>query len=87
MSSLASRLLGGELLTLPEFAHEVITRLGYDTPLAAATQPRPGIVAVSTAGKAPVDFNVQSYYRAYQKDPRAKDEIVKRLVRWIEASC
>lgn len=86
MSSLASRLLGGELLTLPEFAHEVVTRLSYETPQATVTQPRPELLSVSCAGKAPAEFNLQSSYRAYQHDPRAKDQIIKRLVQWIETS-
>ena len=85
MGSLASRILGGELLTLQEFAHEVAARLAYETPAVAVTQPRPELLAVSHAGKQPLEFNLQPSYRAYQKDPRSKDQIIKRVVRWIEA--
>ena len=85
MGSLASKILGGELLTLQEFAHEVATRLACETPAATVTQPRPELMAVSHAGERPVEFNLQPSYRAYQKDPRAKDQIIKRVVRWIEA--
>ena len=85
MGSLASKILGGELLTLKEFAHEVATRLAYETPAVAVTHPRPELVAVSQAGARPVEFNLQPSYRAYQKDPRSKDQIIKRVVRWIEA--
>jgi hypothetical protein len=86
MGSLASKILGGELLTLQEFAHEVAARLAYETPAAAVTQPRPELVAVSHASARAVEFNLQSSYRAYQKDPRSKDQIIKRVLRWIEAS-
>ena len=85
MGSLASKILGGELLTLQEFAHEVAARLAFETPAAAVTHPRPELVAVSDAGRPPVEFNLQPSYRAYQKDPRSKDQIIKRVVRWIEA--
>jgi protein involved in polysaccharide export with SLBB domain len=85
MGSLASRILGGELLTLQEFAHEVATRLAYEMAAVAVTQPRPEIVAVSPAGTRPIEFNLQPSYRAYQKDPRSKDQIIQRVMRWIEA--
>jgi hypothetical protein len=85
MGSLASRILGGELLTLQEFAHEVATRLAYEMPAVTVTQPRPELMAVSHAGARPVEFNLQPSYRAYQKDPRSRDQIIKRVVRWIEA--
>lgn len=86
MGSLASRLPGGELLTLHEFAYEVMTRLSLEVPDATVTQPRSELLAVSHAGRGPVEFNVQSSYRAYQRAPRSKDEVIKRLVRWIETS-
>jgi hypothetical protein len=85
MGSLASKILGGELLTLQEFAHEVATRLAYEMPAVTVMQPRPEIVAVSHAGARSVEFNLQPSYRAYQKDPRSKDQIIKRVMRWIEA--
>ncbi len=86
MGSLASRILGREVLTLHEFAYEVEARLAYLAPELAVTHPRPAIVAVAAAGKPPVEFNVQPSYRAYQKDPRAKDQIIARLLDWIESS-
>jgi hypothetical protein len=70
---------------LQEFAHEVATRLAYETPAVTVTQPRPELVAVSHAGVRHVEFNLQPSYRAYQKDPRLKDLIIKRVMRWIEA--
>ena len=85
MGSLASKILGGELLTLKEFAHEIATRLAYEMPAVTVTQPRPEIVAVSHAGARSVEFNLQPSYRAYQKDPRSKYQIIKRVMRWIEA--
>ena len=85
MGSLASKILGGELLTLQEFAHEVAARLAFETPVATVTQPRPELVAVSLAGRKPVEFNLQPPYRDYQRDPRSKDQIIKRVVRCIEA--
>jgi hypothetical protein len=85
MGSLASKILGGEILTLQEFAHEVATWLAYEAPAVNVTHPRPGLIAVSHAGARPVEFNLQPSYRAYQKDPRSKDQIIKRFVRWIEA--
>ena len=85
MGSLASKILGGELLTLQEFAHEVGMRLAYETPAVTVTHPRPELLAVSHAGARHVAFNVQPSYRAYQKDPRSKDQIIKRVMRWIEA--
>jgi hypothetical protein len=85
MGSLASKILGGELLTLQEFAHEVGMRLAYETPAVTVTHPRPELLAVSHAGARPVEFNLQPSYRAYQKDPRSKDQIIKRVMRWIEA--
>lgn len=84
MGSLASRILGREVLTLHEFAYDIVARLAYEAPDLVATQPRPEIITVTAAGKQPVDFNVQVSYRAYHKDPRAKDQIVKRLLQWIE---
>lgn len=86
MGSLANRLLGGELLTLPEFAHDVETRLTFELPRVAVSQPRPAVLAVSCGGKAAVEFNLQSSYRAYQHDPRGKDKILKRIVQWVETS-
>lgn len=86
MGSLASRLPGGELLTLHEFAYEVLERLSHELPDATVTQPRLDLLVVSYAGKRPIEFNLQSSYRAYQKAPLSKDDVVKRLVRWIETS-
>lgn len=86
MGSLASRLPGGELLTLHEFAHEVMMRLSHQSPEATATQPRSELLSVSFGGRRPVEFNLQSSYRAYQKAPATKDDTIKRLVRWIETS-
>ena len=85
MSSLASRLLGCELLTLPEFMHDVEARLAFHLPGVEIARPRPGVLAVSWPGKHAVEFNLQSSYRGYQRDPRAKDEAIAQVLRWIEA--
>ena len=85
MGSLASRILGREVLTLHEFAYEVEARLAYVAPELTVTQPRPAILTVAAAGKLPVEYNVQPAYRAYQKDPRNMDQILAQLLEWIES--
>jgi hypothetical protein len=86
MSSLTNRLLGGDLLTIPEFCHEIVMHLSYQAPNLTVDQPRAGILLVAREAGPAHEFNLQSSYRLYQKDPRSRDEIVRRLVRWIETT-
>ncbi|HZS89453.1 MAG TPA: hypothetical protein VFE42_18430 [Chloroflexota bacterium] len=86
MSSLSTRLLGGELLTIPQFCHEIIAHLSYQSPDLRVDQPRPGILSVARASGPAHQFNLQSSYRLYQRNPRARDDLIRRLVRWIDTT-
>jgi hypothetical protein len=86
MSSLTTRLLGGDLLTIPQFCHEIIVHLSYQSPGLQVDQPRPGILLVGRDGGPAHEFNLQSSYRLYSKNPRSRDDIIRRLVRWIDAT-
>ena len=86
MSTLISRLHWAEILTLPEFTHDVVTRLSFDLPQATVTQPEPHVLVITCPGKPAVTFNLQASYRDYQKAPRSKDQIIGRLVRWVRST-
>lgn len=86
MGSLASRILGRELLTLEQFAQEVMARLAWEYPEATVTQPRPELVAVAHGAGQPVEFTLHPSYRAYQKDTRTKEQEITRFVQWVSTS-
>lgn len=81
--SLATRLLGREILTLQEFTQDIVERLAWDLPDAVVTQPRPDCLAVAGKAARPVEFAVQSSYRAYQKDPRTREQLIARFAEWV----
>jgi len=81
--SLATRLLGREILTLQEFTQEIVARLAWELPDAVVTQPRPDYLVVAGKAARPVEFTVQSSYRAYQQDPRTREQLVARFVQWV----
>lgn len=84
--SLASRILGRDLLTLEQFAQEIIGRLAWEYPDARVSQPRPELIAVAHGAGQPVQFTLQPSYRAYQKDTRAKEQEITRFVQWVSAA-
>ena len=81
--SLASRLLGREILTLEQFTHEIVERLAWELPDAVVTQSRPDCIAVARGQGRPAEFAVQSSYRAYQKDPRTLQQVIARFAEWV----
>ena len=83
MSSLASRILGREVLTLEQFAHEVMARLAWEYPEAMVTQPRPDLIAVTHGDGRPSEYTLHPSYRAYQRDPRAKEQEIARFMQWV----
>ena len=80
--SLATRLLGREILTLQEFTDQLVERLAWEDPDAVVTRPRPDCLTIARGGH-PVEFTVQSSYRDYQKDPRALQQIIARFTQWV----
>ncbi len=81
--SLATRLLGREILTLQEFTDEIVARLVWDDAAVVVTRPRPDLVAVARGSGQPREFTVQSSYRAYQQDPRTREQLVARFADWV----
>lgn len=84
--SLATRLLGREILTLQEFTDEVVERLAWEDSTMTVTRPRPDLVVVARGHGQPREFTVQSSYRAYQKDPRTREQLVARFTEWVASA-
>ncbi len=81
--SLATRLLGREILTLQEFTDQLVERLAWEDPDAVVARPRADCLTVARGAGHPVEFTVQSSYRDYQKDPRALQQIIARFTQWV----
>ncbi len=81
--SLATRLLGREILTLQEFTDQLVERLAWEDPDAVVTRPRPDCLTITRGAGQPMEFTVQSSYRDYQKDPRALQQIIARFTQWV----
>lgn len=86
MGSLASKILGRELLTLDQFAHDIVTRLAWEYAEAVVTQPRPAVLAVTFPNGQAVEYALQFSYRAYQRDPRSLELVTARFVQWVASS-
>ncbi len=84
--SLATRLLGREILTLQEFTDELVARLAWEDSTVTVTRPRPDLLAVRRGQGQPREFTVQSSYRAYQQDPRTREQLVARFAEWVTTS-
>ncbi len=87
MGSLASRIFGREILTLQEFADDVLTRVIWEHPEAMASLTRPDCITVAfpRSMNTPAELLLDSAYRAYQKDPNARESIIKRLLQWVDS--
>ncbi len=81
--SLATRLLGREILTLQEFTDQLVERLAWEDPDAVVARSRPDCLTVARGAGHPVEFTVQPSYRDYQKDPRALQQIIARFTQWV----